>query len=396
MDPKPARTIDLTYCTNVHDLATPEAWRRSLSYFGPEVRRRLGWSRMPLGLWWQSPLAEAAAREPAAIARFLEEHNLRAFTCNAFPYGNFHEPVVKTKVYHPDWSTPERLLYTQRCATTLAALLPEGGFGSVSTLPLGWRLDWDAGKTARAVEQLLAWVAFAKELEGRTGRRVALALEAEPGCILERTPQVLAFWNDDLVPAARRAGSEATLPRHLGMCYDTCHQATQFESPEEALGALRQAGIPVHKMQLSSALEFVPDAGRTSLAARKAFAEPRFLHQTRARGASDIAFYDDLPEALEKADWTRTWRTHFHLPLQAETLLDPQAVRTTRQDMLRAYRYALEHDLCRHFEVETYTWTVLPEQERPAGDEALAAAMAREIAFVADHTPPGIRIAGRD
>jgi len=64
--------------------------------------------------------------------------------------------------------------------------------------------------------------------------------------------------------------------------------------------------------------------------------------------------------------------------------------------MLRAYRYALEHDLCRHFEVETYTWTVLPEQERPAGNEALAAAMAREIAFVADHTPPGIRIAGRD
>ena len=106
MDPKPARTIDLTYCTNVHDLATPETWMRSLSYFGPEVRRRLGWSRMPLGLWWQSPLAEAAAREPAEVARFLEEHNLRAFTCNAFPYGNFHEPVVKTKVYHPDWSTP--------------------------------------------------------------------------------------------------------------------------------------------------------------------------------------------------------------------------------------------------------------------------------------------------
>lgn len=378
----------------MHDLATPEAWTRSLRYFGPAVQRHLGWSQMPLGLWWQSPLAEVAARDPAPIARFLAENRLRAFTCNAFPYGNFHEPVVKTKVYHPDWSTPERLLYTQRCASALSALLPEGGFGSVSTLPLGWRLEWDDRKTARAVEQLLAWVTFARDLESRTGKRLALALEAEPGCILERTPQVLAFWKDELLPAARRAGAESPLARHLGLCYDTCHQATQFESPEEALGALQQAGIPIHKMQLSSALEFVPDPAGSSRVARQAFAEPRFLHQTRARGATDIAFYDDLPEAMEKADWGRTWRTHFHLPLQAETLLDPRFVRTTRGDMLKAYRFALERDLCRHFEVETYTWSVLPEQERPADDAALAAAMAREIAFVAANTPPEVSIAG--
>jgi sugar phosphate isomerase/epimerase len=388
------RTIDLTYCTNVHDLATPESWRAALSFFGPAVRQHLGWTEMPLGLWWQAPLAEAAARDPGDVGRFLREHGLRAFTCNAFPYGNFHEPVVKTKVYHPDWSTPERLLYTQRCADTLAALVPEGGFGTLSTLPLGWRLEWGSEKTTRAVEHLFAWVDFAAALERRTGRRLALALEAEPGCILERTPQVRAFWTDVLRPAAARSGREATLPRHLGLCYDTCHQAVQFESPEEALDSLRRDGIPVHKMQLSSGLEFVSDAARTSLAARRAFAEPKFLHQTRAKGEAGVADYDDLPEALDRADWSRPWRTHFHLPLQAETLLG-DAVRTTREDMLRAYRFALAHDLCRHFEVETYTWSVMPEQERPSGPEALAAAMAREIAFVVDHTPADVVIAGR-
>lgn len=389
------RTIELTYCTNVHDLATPEAWNRSLGFFGPAVGRHLGWPVMPLGLWWQAPVAESFARDPGPVGAFLAGHRLRAFTCNAFPYGNFHEPVVKTKVYRPDWSEPERLLYTQRCASVLASILPEQGFGSVSTLPLGWRMEWGERKTELAVGQLLAWVDFARDLEGRTGRRIALALEAEPGCILERTPQVLAFWKDALLPAARRAGVEATLPRHLGMCYDTCHQAVQFETPEEALGALQAAGIPVHKMQLSSALEFTPDAARASLEARRAFAEPRFLHQTRARGPAGIDFYDDLPEAMEKGDWSRPWRTHFHLPLQAESLLDARWVKTTREDMLRAYRFALEQDLCRHFEVETYTWSVMPEAERPAGDEALAAAMAREIAFVAGRTPPGIRIAAQ-
>lgn len=379
------RTIQLTYCTNVHDLATEEAWTKSVLYFGGELRRRLGWDRMPLGLWWQAPLARAAARDPGPTARLLSDHSLRAFTCNAFPYGNFHEPVVKTKVYRPDWSRPERLAYTKDCALALAGLLPEGAFGTLSTLPLGWRHEWGPAKTALAVEHLLAWIDFAADLERRTGRRLALALEAEPGCILERTPQVLAFWKESVLPAA---GRESLLARHLGMCYDTCHQAVQFESPEEALGALRAAGIPVHKMQLSSGLEFTADPARATEPARRAFAEPRFLHQTRTQGRD----FDDLPDALEGADWALPWRTHFHLPLQAETLLGSEGVRTTREDMLRAYRYALEHDLCRHFEVETYTWSVLPEPERPAGPEALAAALARELAFVVERTPPGVSI----
>lgn len=382
------RSIELTYCTNVHNLATPEDWFRSLKFFGPSVARRLGRSVLPLGLWWQAPIAAQAARDPEPVARFLRENGLRAFTCNAFPYGNFHDPVVKTRVYHPDWSTPERLSYTKDCATALAALLPEAGFGTLSTLPLGWRHDWNSAKTAKAVEQLLAWVAFAADLERRGGKRLALALEAEPGCLLERTPQVLAFWAEQLLPAARRAGVDVLLPRHLGMCYDTCHQAVQFESPEEALGALKNAGIPVHKMQLSSGLEFsdlAPDAER------RAFVEPRFLHQTRCCGAGGVEDFDDLPDALERADRKRIWRTHFHVPLQAERLLG--TVKTTREDMLRAYRYALANDLCRHFEVETYTWTVMPEAERPADDEALAAALARELAFVVAQTPADVEIA---
>src|SRR5258706_6839549 len=177
------KTIDLTYCTNGHDLASPEAWTRSLKFFGPAVGRHLGWAEMPLGLWWQSPLAEAAALDPEPVRRFLRDHGLRAFTCNAFPYGNFHEPVVKTKVYHPDWSTPERLVYTQRCATALAAPLPESGFGTSSHLPLGWRHGWSDAKTARAVEHLLAWVEFARGLESLSGRRIALAPEPHPRCV---------------------------------------------------------------------------------------------------------------------------------------------------------------------------------------------------------------------
>jgi hypothetical protein len=426
------KTIDLTYCTNVHALADLTTWRRTLGFFGPEVRRHLGWSSMPMGLWWQASLAEALADEnlstgslaAESVAAYLGGLGLRAFTCNAFPYGHFHQDVVKTQVYVPDWASPERLAYTQTCARLMATLTPPGGFASISTLPLGWRLGFDPAKLSAAIAQLLLWVEFARDLEDATGKRIALGLEPEPGCALERTPQVIAFWQEHLRPAARaRHLDETTLARYLGLCYDTCHQAVQFEGPEAALGALAAAGIAIHKMQLSSALEFPPDPEKKSLAVRNSFAEPKFLHQTRvepgvdpaaghapsshsptggafARASADLASaniapvrdFDDLPEALAEAPWNRTWRTHYHLPLQAESLLDAQYVRTTRDDMLRAYRYALKHDLCHHFEVETYTWSVLPPAERPQSDAALAEAMAREIAFVLSHTPADVAV----
>jgi len=389
------RPIRLTYCTNVHPLADGASWRASLALFGASVRQKLGWETMPLGLWWQAPLAREAAGDLRGVTDFLREHKLDAFTCNAFPYGNFHDTVVKTKVYRPNWTSPERLEYTQNCARLLAAILPEGGFGSISTLPLGWRLDWKTGDTQIAIRQLLAWVEFARRLESETGRRLALALEPEPGCVLERTSQVLRFWKDELSPAAASEGLEEVLGRYLGLCYDTCHQAVQFENAESALTALMRAGIPIHKMQLSSALVFPSDPARTTKRIRESFAEPKFLHQTRIHrqdGSQIVADFDDLPEALATGHWDCPWRTHYHLPLQAETMLGEGGVGTTRQDMLSAYAFALKHDLCRHFEVETYTWSVLPEAERPGSDAELADAIAGEITFVIEHTPEGILI----
>lgn len=439
------QTIDLTYCTNVHALADLASWRRTLGFFGPEVRRHLGWKTMPMGLWWQASLADSLISEAAGfgersgegigerldkrvgeegrelgseVAEYLRDLGVRAFTCNAFPYGYFQQEVVKAEVYVPDWADMRRLAYTKTCARLMAGLTPAGGFASISTLPLGWRVGFSAagsgagasseGRWQAATENLLLWVEFARDLEEKTGKQVALGLEPEPGCALERTPQVLAFWKDRLLPAARRRSlDETTLLRYLGICYDTCHQAVQFEEAEASLAALSGAGIAVHKMQLSSAIEFLPDGEKCSRSVREAFAEPRFLHQTRVKPQGGVGVvdeggagaegsmpplrdYDDLPDALAHAPWDKTWRTHYHLPLQAESVVNAEFVRTTRADMLAAYHYALKHDLCRHFEVETYTWSVLPQAERPQNDAALSEAMAREIAFVVANTPANV------
>ncbi len=393
------KKLGLTYCTNVHPLGDWASWSDIIGRFGPAVRAELGWKNQPLGLWFPASLIAEMNLEPqnarARLKSLLAEHDLSAFTCNAFPYGNFHDKVVKTKVYHPDWTTPERLAYTVACARLLASLLPVGGEGSVSTLPLGWRIGWSEAQSRKSAENLCAFVREARAIRELDGRSVRLGLEPEPGCVLETIDQVMGFWDAHLRPAAQRAGiSSQDLADFCGLCYDTCHQAVQFEEAVDALDRLAANGIRIVKMQLSSALEFHADPDRASLELRRQFVEERFLHQTRILTPHGMVSFDDLPEALAAAEagidlWAHPWRVHYHLPIDSQSLLGSSAVTTTRDEMLKAYRYAIDRNLCRHFEVETYTWSVLPQAHRPKDDADLARCIARELAFIQSHTPAG-------
>ena len=71
----------------------------------------------------------------------------------------------------------------------------------------------------------------------------------------------------------------------------------EYEDPAASIAALDVAGIPIHKLQLSSALriERVDAVARAALAA---FDEPTYLHQVVARRGGELARVSDLPEAL--------------------------------------------------------------------------------------------------
>jgi sugar phosphate isomerase/epimerase len=378
----------LTYCTNVHPLQNEAVWREKIGFFGPKMAEITGIKPFPMGLWFNDAVLKGVEDDPRGVRAALEGWDATVFTLNAFPFMDFHQPVVKRAVYLPDWTDPARLDYTKRCAALLATLLPEGeDFGSISTLPLGWRVDWTEQHSTKAAEALSALALYLADLKERTGKHIALAIEPEPGCVLERTSQVISFWNDVLRPVAS-CDAMLAVEEHIGLCYDTCHQAVQFEDAEEALAALAKAEIRIHKMQLSSAPEFPADLTQSTRDLRERFVEPKFLHQTRVKTDEGVWDLDDLPQALNAGPglFAYDWRVHYHVPVHAETLFDG-AVRTTRGEMLKALRYALTHNLCRHFEVETYTWSVLPEEHRPVGDEGLAEAIAREIEFIRGEFP---------
>ena len=83
-------------------------------------------------------------------------------------------------------------------------------------------------------------------LELNSGKTITLALEPEPCCYLETVEDAVAFFRDflrhpELVgELARELGlsvsnSERAVRRHIGLCYDACHMAVQFEEPEQAI-----------------------------------------------------------------------------------------------------------------------------------------------------------------
>ncbi|MFJ8885095.1 metabolite traffic protein EboE [Streptomyces sp. NPDC102402] len=371
-------TVHLAYCTNVHPAETVEGVRAQLRDHCEPVRRRLGRDRIGIGLWLAKDAARALTNDPAALRALrgeLDSRGLEVVTLNGFPYEGFGAQEVKYRVYTPDWTDPERLAHTTDLARLLAALLPDDVTdGTISTLPIAWRTPFADDPTAAVTAQkaLLTLAQRLDALSELTGKSIRIGLEPEPGCTVETTA--------DAIAPLTSVGHD-----RIGICVDTCHLATSFEDPGTALDALHRAGIPVAKAQLSAALHAEHPHLPEVRAALGAFAEPRFLHQTRTLTASGLRGTDDLDEAVSGGALpdSTPWRSHFHVPLHAP----PAPPLTSTLPVLRSALTRLVGGpvpLTRHLEVETYTWQALPAELRPRTRTQLADGIAAELTLARD------------
>lgn len=351
------RAGHLSYCTNIHP---GESWAETFTALKdhlPAIKRRIC-PDSPFGIGLRLSAQAAAEIDLRAFRAFLDAEDLYVFTINGFPYGAFHRTRVKTEVYRPDWTSRERLTYTLRLAEILAALLPEGQMGSISTVPGGWAADI---ADMEAVVPLLTEAAAAlDELHRRTGKFIALALEPEPGCLLDQSTDALPLFE-------RLHGIRGF--EHLGLCLDLCHMAVAFEDPAEIFALLRAEGIPVHKMQISAGIAL--DTRHAE--ALRPFEDGVYLHQVTARTGTHMDRFADLHEAMGDAE---EWRVHFHVPLWAETLAP---LRSTAQITAKALGLHAAAQITGHLEVETYTWDVLAPEHRQGG---LTESIVRELEWV--------------
>ena len=365
----PGDRLHLAYCTNVHpgeDWAETEA---ELLRHLPPLKAALA-PREPFGVGLR--LSNLAARELEQggrldrFAAWLDVQGLYVFTLNGFPYGSFHRTAVKSAVYAPDWTRPERLAYTARLARILARLLPDGMEGGISTVPVSYKrwhptaADRDAALDA-GVAHLLDAARLLARLAAETGRVIHLDLEPEPDCLLETAAETVDLFKRLLHRAG--PGEEALVLRHLRVCWDACHAAVEYERAADAVGRFDALGIAVGKLQISSALKapLGDPAARQALAERlRPFAEGTYLHQViERRRDGSLHRHADLGDALRCINdpMAAEWRVHFHVPVFAA---ECGGLSTTQAELRETLDLLLHRPFCTHLEIETYTWEVLP------------------------------------
>jgi hypothetical protein len=360
-------SLHLAYCTNVH---RGESWPEtflSLQNDTLAVRQQVC-PQKPFGLGLRlsaRAATELSDRETLSeFRRWLALNDCYVFTINGFPYGQFHGTRIKEQVYQPDWVLPERVAYTNLLFNLLAELLPPGVAGSVSTLPGSFKEFYPSLEAQKTIRQNL-WrtVEHVARIAAKTGRQLQLGLEPEPLCLLECSGETLHFFDQLRAEHPR----DERLAAHLGVTYDTCHFAVEFEEPHNALACLVHHEIPISKIHLSSALKVAPTPA--ACAALNSFADDVYLHQVVARDdAGNRSLFRDLPEALGHARRTAAagaaaaseWRIHFHVPLHSPAT--PPFENTSDHLLGVLDLLAQSPQICRHLEMETYTWEVLPAE----------------------------------
>lgn len=372
----PSGFFHLTYCTNIHAAEGWDAVYANIRRFAPALKARLSPSG-PFGIGLR--LSARDARELLdgnrldAFRAFLDSGQLYVALINGFPHGSFHRTAVKADVYAPDWRDEERVRYTLDLVAILSRLLPAHLDGGVSTAPLSYK-PWVGDAFPAAFTRNIVRVAEAMVRERqRSGALMHLDIEPEPDCVIETSDEFLEFFERHLlaegVPllassiGCSAAAAETHLREHVRICVDCCHFAVEYEDPVAALDRVRAAGVQVGRVQLSSALTVAfpaDDAGCRPLVDRlRRFADSTYLHQVIERRNGVLTHYPDLDVALDRrpSPAGAEWRIHFHVPLftaEYDGLGSTQSYVREVLDIARRTRFT------RHFEIETYTWDVLP------------------------------------
>lgn len=346
----------LALCGNVFPADEPSAVFRAIRGPAAEWARALQTAGQLAPFGFGLYLSAAAARIFASdfdarqeLKTALAEADLACWTANAFPFGGFHDQVVKQRAFEPDWRNPERVRFTLDVAKVLLDLAPDDGTAlSISTCPLGYgQAAADDPSTLQHLQQVV--VEFAA-LSRASGRAILLALEPEPDGAFERVSD-LAVWLQQSFTAEQLT--------NIGVCWDLCHSAVVGEDTATVLRALAATEVRVGKVQISSALKLQQKLTPALSQRLQQLTQDAYLHQVRGQtaGGRDFA-YPDVPEFLASPDAQDCveLRVHCHVPV-CRSDYGSGLRGTPWQQAVEAARGAGIGD----FELETYTLPGLPD-----------------------------------
>jgi hypothetical protein len=387
----------LGYCSNIHP---GEIWNEHFEHLKnhiPKVKSQVS-PHHPMGLGLR--IADLASKDLQndetfqALKTWLHQEDLYVYTLNGFPFGGFHDTIVKDQVHSPDWTHAARKEYTLRLAQLLAQLMPDDlTEAGISTSPLSYRFWWkndhDLNEAIhKSTFALLEVVEELAEIHQLTGKLIHIDIEPEPDGILENHHEFLNWYLNILLPTAQKffkvkgweeEAIDQLIKNHIQVCFDICHFGVSYENPHKCLGELESHGIKVGKIQISSALKVDLRVNeKEKMEKLKQYQEPVYLHQVKAlKKDGSFVQYRDLDEAFEAYEPHKfdEWRVHYHVPLFLENY---GLLGSTQKEIRETLGIQMEKPFTQQMEIETYTWGVLPTEFQVPIHESIA----REIEWV--------------
>ena len=390
----------ISYCSNVYSGKTWDEISKNLATFSEQILNE--YPEMGVGLWIPdsaiSPLLNPSSIEN--LQEFFKETGICVRSLNGFPYYFFHNNHTKQKVFQPSWADPDRLFYTQKLMTLATQLLEQDAELGISTVPIGWGPDLASSKSdvEKAAFHLATFASDAYFAQRSQGLLIHLDLEPEPFGYLSTSQDVVGFFKNHLfkigIPLLKNRwgitedSAAQILLEKIRICYDTCHAAVEFETPRSVINRYDSLGIKIGRVQVSSAPVLHLRKGRCvdGTAPSEFFSNFRkdiYLHQVVGRDFQYKSFrFIDLQEALcylESKKVSGEFRIHLHIPIFLEKFGPVFSTQNHIKDLISLFQSRSEVLL---WEIETYTWNVLPSKFNPKPTSPLEEGILQECAWL--------------
>ena len=245
---------------------------------------------------------------------------------------------------------------------------------SIQSPPLGFKPNVKGPEYVNEfTRHVITTVAHMVQLEKRTGRTVTLALEPEPACFLETTEEAVDYFKNHLYASEavrmlvtatglNKSQAEAALRKHLGMVYDICHQAVEYED----IGAVaaqarrqRHPGVQAPGSRCAARAERHEGDRRRDAPVRGHGVSHADVEKIDGKLNKYLNLEDAFAAFEANPKLKREWRTHVHVPVFLDKI--GEHFETTRFAIEDALKFHKKNKLSPQLEIETYTWDVLPD-----------------------------------
>ncbi len=129
---------------------------------------------------------------------------------------------------------------------------------------------------------------------------IIISIEPEPTCLIEKSQEFINYFNNWIKPLYKKysINNKKNIKNIIGICYDICHFAVQFEKHEKILNNLEKENIIIGKLQISSALKINDDRTKKEnkqiIKNLNVFKYSSFLHQINNINKNKIKIYKDI------------------------------------------------------------------------------------------------------